>query len=251
VFHIPKQSVTKAFDDYREFRNGIRGWDKKEDGTLEMYKNAKDAFNNKNPQSFKQVYDALLSKWGVRRGGKLKDSDSVFDIMSNNLDECLRNRSLSELTPKDWPIIRGSILQMQDVKPLEDGISIMAISKFLHFWNAKLFVICDRTVMEQFVFGHKWLMKQRDSMDIGQYPDKTKDKDDKQVSNYLKLLSLSSNLIKSNRSICGEFARTIREISTESQVANDIETYEARAIEWFFIGLAESRPSWWKNARCL
>ena len=105
MFHIPKEAITKAFADYLEFRAGIRGWNKKEDGTLEMYKNAKDAFNNENPQSFKdKVYDVLLSKWGVRRGGNPKDSDFAFDIMSKKLDECLRNRSLSGLTPNDWPL---------------------------------------------------------------------------------------------------------------------------------------------------
>lgn len=238
MFHIPKNAITKVFDEFLKSRD-IQN----EDSTLQMYENSIDAFDRIKPESFERVYKAL-HKWRLFRNGKEKISvDTVFETMKG-LNNELRNRCLSGLTSNDWPIIRNTVLKMKGVKPLKDGISIMAISKFLHFWNPKLFVICDGKEIEQFVFGHKWLMKQRDSMDIGQHTDKTKV--DRQVSSYLKLLALASDFIKSNPSICGEFARSIS--SKSSKVPGDIETYEARAIEWFLIGLAESPPSWWENA---
>ena len=238
MLHIPEKAITKVFNEFLESRD-IQN----EDSTLQMYEDSIDAFDRIKLEFFERVYKAL-HKWGLFRNGKVKiNVNTIFETMLR-LNNELRNRCLSGLTSNDWPIIRKSILQMKGVKPLKDSISIMAISKFLHFWNPKLFVICDRKEIEQFVFGHKWLMKQRDSMDIGQHTDKTKV--DKQVSGYLKLLALASDLIKSNPSICGEFARSIS--SKSSQVPDDIETYEARAIEWFLIGLAESRPSWWGNA---
>jgi hypothetical protein len=208
---------------------------------LRMYRAATRAFEGEgSPQDFRVIYDGL-KKWLVFRHGEVQPAETILSrlmAISNNL----RTRPLSQLGQADWRAIWEALLQMKHVKRVKAGASVMAVSKFLHFWNPRLFVICDQTEVEQFVFGHRWLAAQLDSREAvldaaGANADK-----EPRLSKYLRLLALASEFVKTNPHIVSEFARTVRAFGVEGEVPADIETYEATAVEWCILGLAEMPP---------
>jgi hypothetical protein len=72
----------------------------------------------------------------------------------------------------------------------------MAISKFLHFWNPRLFIIVDGAEMEQFVFGHRWL---RDELDKTQIPHwRNEGENDERLAEYMRVLAFARGFVTAN-----------------------------------------------------
>ena len=236
---VSKQTVRLAFNAFCKRRVG---WVDTIALQLEMYEAASGAFRgNGNLAGFGTVY-AGLKKWKVGRAGTLLSPETILDRY-RNLSLELRTKRLSSLTPADWPLVWDALRQLKDIKQTKKGEPrVMAVSKFLHFWNPRLFVICDQQEVEGFVFGHHWLRAQLESMAVARHVGETVVARESGLGQYLKLMALASEFVRSNPGILPEFARTVRTFARGAAVPPDIETYEATAVEWCLIGLAEMPP---------
>ena len=213
-----------------------------EGGQLGMYLAGARAFGGHGGLAeFTKVYNGLR-KWKLFRGGQVKPTKWVFEKLAC-LDPGLRERRLSELDTNDWPRVCEAIWLLREVKDNATGPSVMAISKFLHFWNPRLFVICDQAEVEQFVFGHRWLKAEVDGMDVAHYGGNGEVAQEQRLVEYLRVLALASELVKANMHILMEFDRTVRCLVPGAAIPADIGTYEATAVEWCLVGLAEMPPA--------
>ena len=116
------------------------------------------AFGKKSFEQFNQLYEELRRKWQVFRGthGDHWSAEKTYDHFQA-LDGRYGRKRLSECLLDDsggiWRLLEGSA----DIKLNKNGPSIVAMSKFLHFWNPRLFVIVDSGVIWGLVLSHWWL----------------------------------------------------------------------------------------------
>jgi len=240
MIRLSEETLRRAFE---AFRTRWGEWAVGLNSQLAMYAAGQTAFGATGKlKDFEIVYNELR-KWRLFRGGRVKPAEWVYGRL-NGLDRGLRQRRLSQLNGEDWPKVWRAIEVLQDVKANKGGPSVMAISKFLHFWNPRLFIICDQQEVEQFVFGHRWLAQQLELAETGAiFQAAGVEADDKGgLSRYLRVLAFGSDFVKANGRILPEFARTVRELADGTALPGDIETYEATAAEWCLIGLAEMPP---------
>jgi len=239
MIKLSEQATRAAFEAFRSRRGE---WDQGLRLQIEMYQAAERAFGEGGRlKDFQLVYDGLR-KWRLFRGGQVEAAETVFGWL-NNCKRHLRKRRLLMLEPRDWGAIRDAVHRMRNVKANRTGPSVMAISKFLHFWNPRLFVICDQEEVERFVFGHQWLRSQLNSVDTGNLVNEGAVDLHPRLAEYLRVLAFASEFVKANPYILARFAETVREIARGTTVPAYIDSYEATAVEWCLIGLAETMPS--------
>jgi len=245
MIRVPEEVARRALVEFcRRRRKWVAsiGAEAAEGGQLQMYRAAARAFGETGQvDHFKDVYGGLR-KWKVGRAGTLLSPDTVLGMLQG-LDPSLRKKRLSLLAPTDWPMVWDALCRLKDVKQTKTGEPrVMAVSKFLHFWNPRLFVICDQEEVEGFVFGHRWLKAQRDGVDVGRHVGQAAVAQEPALGDYLRVLALASEFVKANPHILLAFAGTVRVIAGDAEVPEDIETYEATAAEWCLVGLAEMPP---------
>ena len=243
VMIIAEGTINAAFDQLQNHPE-YESWNKGFRETIDLYKAADKAFNDQNDlNNFKTVYDTLRRWWQVFRHAKQYWTPEETYIHLNNLDQGIREISLSGVRPRDWPRIWDCIYRIREIKQTEKGSSLVAISKFLHFWNPRLFIIFDSEVMENWVFGHYWLSAQLNAAPYDDVVDHLPEQEchEKQLIKYLRVLLFSADLIKVNPLIMQGFKRHAEKLSGHSRYI-EIEKYEARAIEIFLMGLVELPP---------
>ena len=123
-----------------------RGWEI--DDHIKCWRWAHRAFERASRADFADLYDHLRRYWLVFRGSKHTPwtPDQTFNHLAG-LDQRYHTLRLSQLASGGdlegcWTVIRS----MSGIKPTKSP-SVVAISKFLHFWNPRLFVIVDDAVM--------------------------------------------------------------------------------------------------------
>ena len=209
-------------------------------GQLGMYLAAARAFGGHGGlNEFGKVYKGLR-KWKLFRRGQVKPVEWVFERLAG-LAAGLRERRLSGLDTDDWARVCEVIWLLREVKDTEHP-SVMAISKFLHFWNPRLFVICDQAEVEGFVFGHHWLKAQLNAVDVDHYVGNAEVGQEAGLLRYVSVLALASEFVTANN-ILPEFGRAVRLLAPGAAIPADIDTYEATAVEWCLVGLAEMPPA--------
>jgi len=242
MIRVSEEAVSKAFEACRRRRPkwfGPEGLGLQ----LRMYVAAARAFGESGQlEHFEDVYQGL-KKWKVGRAGVLLPCKTVFERLTG-LDPRLQKQRLSALAPADWPMVWDALCRLKDVKQTKKGEPrVMAVSKFLHFWNPRLFVICDQEEVEGFVFGHHWLKTQCEGVNVARHVGEAAVAREPSLEGYLKVLALASEFVKANPHILPEFAWTVRSLVGGAAVPADIETYEATAAEWCLVGLAEMPPA--------
>ena len=214
--------------------------------TFRCGETARKAFGQSSFADFQKLYQSLRSYWQVFRGSDSHWSDrQTFDVLAA-FDSRLARSRLSCIDKHDLPAIWGIINSVQDIKVNKTGPSVVAASKFLHFWNPRLFVIVDDGIVWKWVFAHKWLREQvertrleTDSLLLGaiqKHDDTACD-----LSTYIAVLTWASRLVQNNPSIVSEFDKYIRKRATVS-VSDEVAEYEAVAVEWFCSGWWHCRP---------
>ena len=109
---------------------------------------------------FAKLYQALHNWQVFRRSVRHWSEEETFDAFI----KC--GRQFAELGGcRDRQSGLASTLEaiesMQDIKTNKiERPSVVAVSKFLHFWNPRLFVIVDDGVVWKWVFAHDWLRQQ-------------------------------------------------------------------------------------------
>jgi len=233
MINTTKKAIDSAFDrliDHKRYKR----WFADPNTTLNLYNSANRAFIGEGSlKDFQTVYEELVRQWQVFRGGQEHWSLERTYCVLKDLPEDLKHCSLSELDIYKWRDVWNAIESMKDIKKLKTGHSLVAISKFLHFWNPRLFVIFDSGVVENWVFRHQYLADQLSSEAVNSVLNELDLNNNSRRTKYFRALLFASDLIKECPYILEAFA---------SKVHEDIGTYEATAIEWFLLGLVELPP---------
>lgn len=235
-------TIVAAFEQHRE--RYTEKWPL--DHHLELWRSASAAFAGPSEDEFRIVYDALSKTWkAMRRATEKWDVKLTFSKLCD-LDSNYSKKKLSDLTSRDATPLWVLIKSVEALKVNKYGSSVVAISKFLHFWNPRLFVIVDDAVMWNHVFDRWWLwdsFKQTRAAVDEMLPDAPAKRNDYScdLSSYLAVLFWSSDLLRSNPGILSRF----REYLGPSHLTAmpDADSFEAAAIEWFLLGVAELLPA--------
>ncbi len=217
---------------------------------IEMWDLARKAFLHHDSEAFDRMYDAMRKGWQVFRGKKERPSSRELLDKLTALDSRFANRRLSSLHREDAVPLWTLIKRLAGIKPLNAGPSVMAISKFLHFWNPRLFVIVDMAMMWNWVFKHCWIWdpikRLHTDLQVSLPSELRNDAGYKSdLGKYLSILLWCCEVTKENPCVVNGFEDHVRNragIATP-QIPPDLDTYEAAAIEWFLLGAVELPPT--------
>ena len=241
---ISNEATEEAFDAYlREYAVGqdSRGWFVP--GQIGLYGIGEKAFTLPGSyEDFTKLYNQLKGGWQVFRNAHSRWSDEEAFARLMALDRRVRSLSLSTIKDGDWPDIWKTVVAVRDIKCNKSRTpSLVAISKFLHFWNPRLFVIFDSEVMEYYVFRHQWieLPPDRKLSDLCG----TDVSADPRLAKYMCVLRYASEFARGNAHMRAGLVAAARRAPGVAAVPAEFEAYEAVAFEWLIIGLVESPPS--------
>ncbi|MCL4743321.1 MAG: hypothetical protein KJZ54_14085 [Phycisphaerales bacterium] len=242
---LGEATIRAAFREHGSVYANTRGWDIPH--RLKCWSLARSAFEAGCYEDFERLYRHLKNEWQVfrRPGGPPWSSDQTFEHLAG-LDQRYRSLTLSQMSDADldgcWQIIKS----MSRIKPTKSP-SVVAISKFLHFWNPRLFVIVDDAVMWKRVLSRSWL-RQPIAEERGRVerllPDPSCPKNDLscELISYLAVLAWSAVTQRRNPDVTPLFAEYVRAGELDRRIDFPIDTYEAAAVEWLLLGLAELPP---------
>jgi len=149
--------IRKNLDAYRRITSGKgRGWWLSE--KVRLYALAESAFDSDSPDStaFAEIHRTLRGYWQVFRNGSGWPPRRILRVlMSEACQACSRTRlDLMALgRSSDLAPLWSCLVAMSGIKVLPRGnVSPMAVSKFLHFYNPRLFPIFDRAFVRNGVF---------------------------------------------------------------------------------------------------
>jgi hypothetical protein len=162
ALYFQGEQIDRAFAKYSVFIGEKKPkWQFGQKGErLELYRLADDAFDpscdeDQRRESFDGIYKALRGGWGVFRTSRPLGywlSDRTFSALLGLQTTYGRSSGLTLLNLEQVESRRAIIhclQKMSGLKPLTDGgTSIMAVSKFLHFFNPRLFPIWDTGVIQ-------------------------------------------------------------------------------------------------------
>jgi hypothetical protein len=107
-------------------------------------------------QSHAEIYGRLRSYWGVGRRGTLWDAATAFNVLTSRCGTCSRNSGLTLLTLGDKQSQRAVVNCLESLRGLKrlrsENYPVMAVSKNLHFFNPRLFVIYDNEIVVKKVY---------------------------------------------------------------------------------------------------
>jgi len=142
-----------------------------------------------------------------------------------------------------WDLINS----VSDIKPMKGAPSVVAISKFLHFWNPRLFIIVDDAVMWVRVLSRSWLetpIKRERQRLRAVLPDATcLPSESCDLLSYLAVLSWAARLVREHPAIPISFDGYIRSNADGCAASLPLGEYEGAAVEWLLLGLAELPPT--------
>ena len=216
---------------------------------LQCWERAGSAFDHGSFADFEWLYNELKGHWQVFRNAQPTpwSAKKTFDHLCELGDLC-RCMTLRDVTDTDMPRCWQVLQSLADIKPLKYGPSVVAISKFLHFWNPRLFVIVDDAVVWKWVFAHSWLREPM--LQTRRHLATIIDGDTEKASNracdllsYLAILRWSAEVIQCNPAITEHFAVYVRSYANEIPIGIPLESYDAAAIEWLLLGIVEIPPA--------
>jgi hypothetical protein len=243
---IDDPTVQAAFEQHYQ-RYVVRGRAWGIDNHVKLWETASRAFGQCSRDDFEKVYDELRRSWQVFRGSRSHwKEDEAFDALAR-YDPRLAALRLSCVGKDDWPAIWERIQSVREIKTTKAGPSVVAVSKFLHFWNPRLFMIVDDAVVWKWVFAHDWLRAevQRTRKETDRLlPDEERTHDDWacDLPTYFAVVVWASQLVQDNPSILREFVKYIEQCTTVP-FSHEVAEYEAAAVEWFLLGLVALRPA--------
>jgi hypothetical protein len=235
-------------DEAKQVMLGLaRGWGGNENwaatSKMRIYSRmADEARANRSLESFGWIHDELKAHWQVFRGrpsGTWSRKRIAEEIVA--LPDALRTRRLSTVTEPEWASVWECVARLRDLKPNESGPSVMAISKFLHFWNPRLFVIVDRRFMENDALRIPWVAEGIRETRLPPSVPVGPGRGDDRLADYIRILKWASDFLTRNPDVVRAFTDVVAEIARGAPVPDDIGSYEATAIELFLVALADAR----------
>src|SRR5262245_61035263 len=138
---------------------GEKAWSIAE-SKLDLYRQAAIAFDDDAEDGLRRsthegIFEHLRRWYGVGRNGRLWDASTAFDALIS-CQRASRGGSLTLLGLDDegnQQAVIGCLERMRELKQIRSGAyPIMAVSKNLHFFNPKLFVIYDNDIVLKKVY---------------------------------------------------------------------------------------------------
>jgi hypothetical protein len=238
-------AIRDAFRTHHDVYAKLRGWEIPHH--IECWSRARRAFEDGSRPDFDWLYDQLRGRWQAfrRSGGRPWGPVEVLGRFAQ-LDQRYRALRLTDLVDGDLDGCWRAIEAMSGIKPTK-APSVVAISKFLHFWNPRLFVIVDDAVMWQRVLSRSWLKQQvaqersriQALLPNAQCPSADPSCD---LVSYLAVLAWSATVMRRHPLITPLFAEYVRANGGTASIDFPIETYDAAAMEWMLLGLTEIPP---------
>jgi len=163
---LTETSIREAFEQHAErYGSGRRAWDI--GYHVDCWETAAEAFGGNSLPAFERLYRELKGRWQAFRGGEQRAwSASRTWAELRDLPQRLNDMLLSQLRLADGAECWEVLQRISEIKRNRDGPSVVAMSKFLHFWNPRLFVIVDRGVMWKYVLAHRWVWRPIDEVRI-------------------------------------------------------------------------------------
>ena len=216
---------------------------------LECWSRARSAFESDSFTDFEWLYSELKGRWQALRNALSEpwSAQKTWDHL-RGLGDQARRLTLRDMNDAELPGCWRILQSLSGLKPLKYGPSVVAISKFLHFWNPHLFVIVDDAVMWKWVFAHRWvrqpMLEVRDHIatliDCPSEPVSTGPCD---LLSYLAILRWSADVVQQNPAVVEYFARHVRNFADNTPIHVPLESYDAAAMEWLLLGLVEIPPA--------
>jgi len=239
-------AIGRAYQAHRDVYARLRAWEIPDH--VRCWSRAWSAFERGSRTDFEWIYDELRRRWQVFRG-PVDQHWSVDETLDRirGLDRRFGALRLSAFSDEDldgcWRVINA----MSGIKRTK-APSVVAISKFLHFWNPRLFVIVDDAIMWRYVLARLWLRGQIEAerarvialLEDASCPPTESACD---LLSYLAVLVWASRVVRLNSEITPLFTEYVRASGGNEPVDFPIETYDAAAMEWLLLGLAEVPPA--------
>lgn len=163
--YFQRDGQQRALEAYAKFAFAPeRGWGIED--KMELYEASRRAFGpatllGEALLAFRKIYDDLYRPapaggWGVGRNasGPCWPAAKTFDTIKTEFHLFRWSGPITLLnfhSSNDWAALLSSLEKMRELKPVA-GYPVMAVSKFLHFYNPALFPIYDNEVIWNGVF---------------------------------------------------------------------------------------------------
>lgn len=242
---IEEKTIRAAYQSYAEQYGQRKNWNIADH--VGLWKKARTAFHNNSQEDFHKIYTTLQKGWQVFRGAADHWSEKEAFDKIRRLDAASVQLKLSCLDAKDISSIKGVVSALAAIKTTKDEKgSLVAVSKFLHFWNPGLFIIVDRAVVGEYVFRHTWLKKElkqaAEEIDIKPlHADKEYER--YSLEYYPAVLWLGHKILENNPTVMKCFREMVLRHAKDAENGLSLMDYEAPAIEWLLIGLVEVPPN--------
>lgn len=194
------------------------------------------------------MYEELRRRWQAFRNSVSHwSAEQVFDSL-NTRDSSLRNLRLTDLNDDSTKDLWSLLQDVRELKLNKNGPSVVAISKVLHFWNPKLFMIVDYGMIWNWVFRRWWLwqplqaVRQETDARIFGSPQKHDDSSC-DLASYLAVLVWAARVSRQNPLMVSAFADYVASVRGDEELPADIDQYDAAAFEWFLLGLVDLPPN--------
>lgn len=235
----------KAVEAYVLFSKKI-GWSIVEKN--KMYKNAKKAFkvssiNEKSREAFNDLFEALKDHFKIFRNClKHSQREEIYEILYEHCNQYSINESISLVNLKEDEVkpICSCIRKLKKIKKLKsEKTPIMAISKFLHFYNPKLFPMYDTTYVNNrllSIFRDNW----KDF--ITRFNLSNCQKEDSEFKKYIQYIYWAHSVfdnIKNPNDIMEYFSKKIEQEIPKEEKKLDFTQYFALAFEFISLGACE------------
>ena len=244
-----EQTIRAAFDEHWRVYVDVQGKGWTLAARAEYYRLAQAAFDPRSPSSdaFARLYHEIGWGWqAFRPGYKPNWSEAETYQHLCALPGDLRGRTLTALDEVGLREVRLVTEEVSGIKRTASGPSVVALSKFLHFWNPSLFVIVDSIVrgcLSRLGSSQRANPARCDSSAHTPEPLHLVPKSGgHDVPSYVEVLRWSGKVLRRNPTIMPCFAEYIGRKGGVDMRGLPVERYEASAIMCLLLGLARIPP---------
>ena len=248
TMRLSKDAIDAAFERHAKYYGDERLW--MIPYHVKCWTKAREAFDNDDEDAFDWLYDELRKRWQVFRSKNFKapSSEKVREIL-DAIPTDLRQRCLRDFAEPTLGLLDefwNALTTAGEIKRNIDGPSLVAVTKFLHFWNPRLFVIADREVVWEWVFVHGWLWEQVEGVRAELEPVISPTLKEHQffktdLMDYLAVLVWGGRVLRDNPGVCRAFESHVKH-NAKGPVDLNLHEYEGAALEWLLLGLVEVPP---------
>jgi hypothetical protein len=214
------------------------------------WRQAHEAFENGSPEAFGQLYSELRSRWQVFRSRSWNPPSAryvkrILDALPADVRR-YRLRDLAKPTALMLSSVWAALTGAAAIKRNAEGPSLVAATKFLHFWNPRLFVIADRALVWNWALAHRWLrdpIREVRASLADDAPGAVRGDAlfETDLGEYLALLVWGGRVLHANPAIMDAFARHVA--AHCDPAPPDAREHEGAALEWLLLGLVELPPA--------